>query len=101
MSDPKFIGRGTLIRLASPEVEGSGRRLAAIICGDIVGFSRLMEKDEEGTHGRVKTLLRDTINPSVLEHHGRIIKTMGDGFLAMFDSPLEAVRCSIVIQQSM
>src|SRR5262249_50550109 len=41
------------------------------------------------------------INPTVLEHRGRVIKTMGDGFLAMFDSPVETVRCAIVIQQGM
>ena len=99
--DTPFIGRGTLLRIASPEEDGKVRRLAAIVCADIVGYSRLMEKDEEGTHARVKSLLRDTVNPTVLEHRGRIIKNMGDGFLAMFDSPLEAVRSAIVIQQSM
>ena len=77
------------------------RRLAAIVAGDIAGYSRLMEIDEEGTHGRVKRIQRDLIEPSITEHHGRLVKTTGDGFIAIFDSPVEAVRCGIVIQQNM
>jgi formylglycine-generating enzyme required for sulfatase activity/class 3 adenylate cyclase len=77
------------------------RRLAAIVAGDIAGYSRLMELDEEGTHDRVKRIQRDLIDPSIAEHHGRLVKTTGDGFFAIFDSPVEAVRCGIVIQQNM
>src|ERR1700733_7823147 len=77
------------------------RRLAAIVAADIAGYSRLMEIDEEGTHGRVKRIERDLIEPSIAEHHGRLVKTTGDGFIAIFDSPVEAVRCGIVIQQNM
>lgn len=77
------------------------RRLAAIIVGDIASYSRLMQLDEEGTHGRVKRIERDLIEPSITEHHGRLVKTTGDGFIAIFDSPVEAVRCSIVIQQNL
>ena len=80
---------------------GSPRRLAAILCADIVGYSRLMNADEEGTHARIKRQRREIIEPTVAEHYGRIVKNTGDGFLAVFDSPLEAVRCAIVIQQSM
>jgi len=67
---------------------------------DIAGFSRLMEHDEEGTHARLKRCRRDIIEPTVAEHHGHIVKHVGDGFLAIFDSPLEATRCAIVIQQT-
>jgi formylglycine-generating enzyme required for sulfatase activity/class 3 adenylate cyclase len=77
------------------------RRLAAIVAGDIAGYSRLMELDEEGTHNRVKRIERDLIEPSITEHHGKLVKTTGDGFIAIFDSPVEAVRCSIVIQQNL
>jgi formylglycine-generating enzyme required for sulfatase activity/class 3 adenylate cyclase len=77
------------------------RRLAAIVAADISGYSRLMEIDEEGTHRRVKRIERDLIEPSIAEHHGRLVKTTGDGFIAIFDSPVEAVRCGIVIQQNM
>src|SRR5882762_1019026 len=85
----------------APPRESMPRRLAAIVAGDIAGYSRLMQIDEEGTHGRVKRIERDLIEPSILEHHGKLVKTTGDGFLAIFDSPVEAVRCGIVIQQNM
>jgi class 3 adenylate cyclase len=77
------------------------RRLAAIVAGDICGYSRLMQLDEEGTHVRVKRIQRDLIEPTIAEHHGRLVKTTGDGFFAIFDSPVEAVRCGVVIQQNM
>jgi class 3 adenylate cyclase len=77
------------------------RRLAAIVAGDISGYSRLMQLDEEGTHNRVKRIERDLIEPTITEHHGKLVKTTGDGFIAIFDSPVEAVRCSIVIQQNL
>ena len=60
-----------------------------------------MQIDEEGTHNRVKRIERDLIEPSIIEHHGKLVKTTGDGFIAIFDSPVEAVRCSIVIQQNL
>jgi len=81
--------------------EGAPRRLAAIVAGDIAGYSRLMGHDEEGTHARVKRQRREIIEPTIAENHGRLVKYTGDGFLAMFDSPVEAVRCAIVIQQTM
>jgi len=88
-------------RSDEPPREPAPRRLAAIVAGDISGYSRLMQIDEEGTHGRVKRIERDLIEPSIAEHHGRLVKTTGDGFIAIFDSPVEAVRCAIVIQQNM
>ena len=81
--------------------EESTRRLAAIMMADISGYSRLMGADERGTHLRVQRLFRELIDPTIAEHRGRLVKTRGDGFLSMFDSPVEAVRCAIVIQQSM
>ena len=77
------------------------RRLAAIVAADIAGYSRLMGHDEEGTHARIRRQRRELIEPTIAEHHGKLVKYTGDGFLAMFDSPVEAVRCAIVIQQSM
>jgi formylglycine-generating enzyme required for sulfatase activity/class 3 adenylate cyclase len=88
-------------RNSEPPRDLAPRRLAAIVAGDIAGYSRLMELDEEGTHARVKRIERDLIEPSIAEHHGRLVKTTGDGFIAIFDSPVEAVRCAIVIQQNM
>ncbi len=88
-------------RTGEPPREPAPRRLAAIVAGDIAGYSRLMQIDEEGTHNRVKRIERDLIEPSIVEHHGKLVKTTGDGFIAIFDSPVEAVRCSIVIQQNL
>src|ERR1700691_3303740 len=88
-------------RSGDPPRAPTPRRLAAIVAGDISGYSRLMEIDEEGTHDRVKRIERDLIEPSIAEHHGRLVKTTGDGFIAIFDSPVEAVRCGIVVQQAM
>ena len=68
------------------------RRLAAILAADVAGYSRLMGIDEEGTHERLKSHLRELIEPKIGEHHGRIVKNTGDGFLAEFASVVDAVR---------
>jgi TolB-like protein len=77
------------------------RRLAAILAADVVGYSRLMGADEEGTHERVKAHLAELIDPKIREHHGRIVKTTGDGVLAEFASVVDAVRCASEIQSAM
>jgi class 3 adenylate cyclase/TolB-like protein len=79
----------------------STRRLAAILAADVVGYSRLMGADEEGTHERVKAHLVELIDPKIREHHGRIVKTTGDGVLAEFASVVDAVRCAAEIQRAM
>lgn len=76
-------------------------RLATIVAGDIAGLNRLLDLDEAGTHSRVKSIESDVIEPRIAEHYGRLLKATGDGFIATFDSPLEAVQCSIGIQQSL
>ena len=76
------------------------RRLAAILAADVVGFSSMMEKDEEGTLARVKALQREVIEPRVKERSGRVVKTTGDGFLCEFGSPVEAVRCAVEVQEA-
>ena len=76
------------------------RRLAAILAADVVGFSSMMEKDEEGTLARVKALQREIIEPRVKERGGRVVKTTGDGFLCEFGSPVEAVRCAVEVQEA-
>ena len=74
------------------------RRLAAILAADVVGYSRLIRADEEGTLAALKTLRNDVIDPKLAEHSGRVVKLMGDGMLAEFASvvdaalPLEVVR---------
>jgi TolB-like protein/class 3 adenylate cyclase/Tfp pilus assembly protein PilF len=77
------------------------RRLAAILAADVVGYSRLMGADEEGTHERFKAHLREVVDPKIREHHGRIVKTTGDGILAEFASVVDAVRCAAEIQRAM
>src|SRR5246500_1181662 len=77
------------------------RRLAAILAADVVGYSRLMGADEEGTHERVKAHLVELVEPKIREHHGRIVKTTGDGVLAEFASVVDAVRCAGEIQRAM
>jgi adenylate cyclase len=79
----------------------SVRRLTAILAADVAGYSRLMGKDEEGTHERLKAHLRELVNPKVAEHRGRIVKHTGDGFLAEFQSVVDAVRCAVEIQRGM
>ena len=77
------------------------RRLAAIFAVDVVGFSRLMGLDEEGTLARLKTLRAEVVDPAIATHHGRIFKTTGDGLLAEFPSVVAAVRCAAEVQIAM
>jgi adenylate cyclase len=77
------------------------RRLSAILAADVVGFSSLMGRDEEGTLARVKSLRTEVISPKVAEHAGRVFKTTGDGILVEFASPVEAVRCAVRIQEAL
>jgi class 3 adenylate cyclase/TolB-like protein/Flp pilus assembly protein TadD len=77
------------------------RRLAAIMAADVVGYSRLMGADEEGTLGQLKAHRRQLVDPKIKQHRGRIVKTTGDGMLVEFASPVEAVRCAVEIQRGM
>jgi TolB-like protein/class 3 adenylate cyclase len=77
------------------------RRLAAILAADVAGYSRLMGADEEGTLERLKALRRELLDPKIAEHHGRIVKTTGDGVLVEFASVVDAVRCAVAVQQAM
>jgi len=77
------------------------RRLKAILLADVVGYSRLMSVDEAGTHAKVNNYTKDLIEPKITEHGGRLIRTMGDGFLAEFDSAADAVACGLEIQEGL
>jgi TolB-like protein len=77
------------------------RRLAAILAADVAGYSRLMGADEEGTHERRKALRRELLDPKIAEHHGRIVKTTGDGLLVEFASVVDAVRYAVEVQRAM
>jgi adenylate cyclase len=76
------------------------RRLAAILAADVVGYSALMQRAEEATYAEFERLKREVIEPGLSHHHGRLIKTTGDGALAEFASPSAAVRCAVEIQES-
>ena len=71
------------------------RRLAAILALDVVGYSRLMGADEEGTLARLKRYRRELVEPKITQHHGRIVKATGDGLLVEFASPVKAVTCAV------
>ena len=71
------------------------RRLAAILAADVVGYSRLIGVDEEGTLAALKAHRRALTDLKVEEHHGRIVKTTGDGALIEFASVVDAVRCAV------
>src|SRR5437867_1785712 len=75
------------------------RKLAAIVCLDVVGYSRLMERDELGTHTRLGELITRVVQPAVARHSGRIVDTAGDGALIEFPSATGALRCSVEIQE--
>jgi TolB-like protein/tetratricopeptide (TPR) repeat protein len=77
------------------------RRLAAILAADVVGYSRLMGRDEEGTLARLKDCRRALVDPKIAEHRGRIVKTTGDGVLVEFASAVDAVRCALDVQRAM
>jgi class 3 adenylate cyclase/outer membrane protein OmpA-like peptidoglycan-associated protein len=81
--------------------ERTERRLAAILAADVVGYSRLMGTNEEGTHTALKAVWREVTDPKIETHRGRIVKTMGDGLLVEFASVLDAVRCAVDIQREM
>jgi adenylate cyclase len=71
------------------------------LCADVVGYSRLMGIDEEGTLAALRAVRRELVNPRIAEHRGRIVRTMGDGLLVEFSSVVDAVRCAVAIQQAM
>jgi adenylate cyclase len=79
----------------------NARRLAAIMAADVVGYSRLMEANEERTLGALRQLRREFFDPTIARHRGRIFKTLGDGFLVEFGSVIDATRCALDVQAGM
>jgi adenylate cyclase len=77
------------------------RKLAAVLAADMVGYSRLMEADEQGTLARMRTHRIELIDPAIIKNQGNIIKTTGDGLLVEFQSATDAVRCAAEIQERM
>jgi len=77
------------------------RRLAAVMAADVVGYSRLIRADEEGTLTALKALHANIIDPKLKTHNGRIVKLIGDGLLAEFGSVVDAVRCAVDVQHAL
>jgi class 3 adenylate cyclase/TolB-like protein len=77
------------------------RRLSAIVVADVVGYTRLMERYEAGTHARPKEIRAQVVDPRIAAYGGRIINTSGDGMLVEFTSATAALRCAIEIQREM
>ena len=77
------------------------RKLAAILCSDVVGYSRLAGADEDRILARLRALRSDLIDPTIAVHHGRIVKRTGDGSIVEFRSVVDAVRCAIEVQNAM
>jgi class 3 adenylate cyclase/TolB-like protein/Flp pilus assembly protein TadD len=77
------------------------RRLTAVMIADVVGYSRLMSVDEESTHLRLSDHIKNSIEPKISEHGGRLVRTAGDGLLVEFDSAVDAVYCALEIQRKL
>src|SRR6202521_4366245 len=77
------------------------RKLAAILCSDVVGYSRLAGTDEDRILARLRALRSDLIDPTIAVHNGRIVKRTGDGAVVEFRSVVDAVRCAIEVQNAM
>jgi adenylate cyclase len=84
--------------VVSEEIE---RRLVAILMADVAGYSRLIGIDDEGTLAQLSAHHAELIEPKVREHHGRVVRTTGDGLLVLFISAVEALRCAVEIQRAM
>jgi TolB-like protein/class 3 adenylate cyclase len=80
---------------------GEIRKLAAILCSDVVGYSRLAGADEDRILARLRALRSDLIDPTIAVHKGRIVKRTGDGSIIEFRSVVDAVRCAIEVQNAM
>src|SRR4029077_16447349 len=85
----------------APVAEPVLRRLAAILAADVVGFSKMIGADEEGTLARLKALRAELVDPAIAASRGRIFKTTGDGLLVEFPSVVDAVQCAGQVQSAM
>ncbi len=93
-----FHGLGRKRVMTAPTMD---RRLSAILAADVVGYSRLMGRDEEGTLSSLKEVRANVVDPEIAKHNGRIVKTTGDGLLVEFPSVVDALRCAVEVQKGM
>ncbi len=81
--------------------EGIQRRLAAVLAADVAGYSRLMGEDEAGALSALRQLRTEIFAPTVEGHRGKVVKSMGDGWLVEFASVVDAVTCAIEVQKGL
>src|SRR6266550_3155489 len=91
-------GVGDCGEVSDPRVE---HRFAIVMCADVVGYSRLMGIDEEGTLAALNAVRRNLVDPAISAHKGRIVRSMGDGLLVEFNSVVDAVTCAVKLQGEM
>src|SRR6516162_7704105 len=77
------------------------RRLAAILAADVAGYSRLIGADEGGTLQALRVIRAELIDPTIVAHNGRLVKTTGDGLLVEFGSVVDALHCATEVQAGM
>ena len=94
-----------ILRAMDRQLQGAAmsetRKIAAILCSDVVGYSRLAGADEDRILARLRALRSDLIDPTIAVHKGRVVKRTGDGSLIEFRSVVDAVRCAIEVQNAM
>ena len=92
---------GRPLQPAAVRTDAPERRLAAVVIADVVGYTALMERDDTGTFARLRSIRDEVVDPAIVSHGGRVVKTAGDGLLAEFSSALAALRASVQIQREM
>lgn len=98
-SEYSLSGRQSAAEAQVPREQAIGRRLVAILAADVVGYSRLMEADEERTLQSLNNFREGLLDPAILANNGRIVKLIGDGTLAEFRSAVDAVNCAVSVQR--
>lgn len=97
----KSVGGTCYGYIMRDEADQLTRRLSAVLCADVVGYSSLMHRQEEATHLAYKACLDEFIAPLIGGNAGQIVKSTGDGFIARFDSVISAVACALRIQEDL
>src|SRR5262249_43335688 len=95
------MGQSSTRPFRVPRRMTASRRLAAILFGDVVGYSRLIGADENGTLDRLRSIRADVIDVILARHRGRVVSTRGDGILAEFVSVVDALACACDLQRQM
>src|SRR5438270_1632737 len=87
--------------IVEPAAPRHKRRLMAVMLADVADYSGMMSRSEDATHVRVSRIACELIDPTIEKHGGRLVRSMGDGWLAEFASAIDVVRCALDIQRSL